>query len=87
MSATNNYIGLGVAYRSSDHKTYASGNLTEAKDHTRPWARMSTRSRSGTTVRWTWQGNDTTLQTHTAGLKNFDVQYRVGSGAWHTRRS
>lgn len=87
MSATYNYIGLGVAYRSSDHKTYASGNLTESKDHTRPWAKMSTKSRTGTTVKWTWTGADTKLQTHTAGLKNFDVQYRVGSGSWKTIRS
>ena len=40
------------------------------------------RPRSGTTVTWTWSGADTALQTHTAGLKNFDVQYRVGSGTW-----
>ena len=27
------------------------------------------------------------LQTHTAGLKNFDVQYRVDSGSWRVIRS
>jgi uncharacterized protein YkwD len=87
MSSHYNYIGLGVAYRSANHSTFASAVLTESRDQTRPWARMSTVSRSGTTVTWSWTGADTTLQTHTAGLKNFDVQYRVGSGTWVTIRS
>jgi hypothetical protein len=48
---------------------------------------MGSSSRSGTTVSWAWSGADTKLQTHTSGLKNFDVQYRVGSGTWTTIRS
>ena len=36
---------------------------------------------------WSGTGADTRLQTHTAGLKNFDVQYRVGSGTWTTIRT
>lgn len=87
MSSSFNYIGIGVAYRSANHSTYASAVLTESKDRTRPWARMSTVSRSGTTVAWTWMGADTRLQTHTAGLRNFDVQYRVDGGSWVTIRS
>lgn len=87
MSSKYNYIGLGVAYRSANGRTYASGNLTESNDQTRPWGRMSQVTRAGTTVSWTWTGADTRLQTHTAGLKNFDVQYRVGSGTWTTIRS
>jgi uncharacterized protein YkwD len=87
MSANLNYIGLGVAYRSSNHATYASAVLTESNDRTAPWSKMSTGSHSGTTVSWTWTGNDVGLQTHTAGLKNFDVQYRVGSGSWQTIKS
>lgn len=86
MSSTFNYIGLGVAL-ASNGRTYAAGELSESKDHTRPWARMSGSSRSGTTVAWSWTGADTRLQTHTAGLKNFDVQYRVDSGTWSTIRS
>lgn len=82
-----NYIGIGVAYRSSNHSTYASAVLTESKDRTKPWGKMSSVSRSGTTVSFSWTGADITLQTHTAGLKNFDVQYRVGSGSWTTIRS
>lgn len=87
MSRTLNYIGIGVAYRSSNHWTYASADLTESKDQSNPWMAMGTASRSGSTVSWTWGGNDTWLQTHTAGLKNFDVEYRVDSGSWSLIRS
>jgi uncharacterized protein YkwD len=87
MSSKFNYVGFGVAYRSSSHKTFAAGELSESKDRTKPWAKMSRASRSGTTVSFSWSGADTALQTHTAGLKNYDVQYRVGSGSWTTIRS
>ena len=86
MSTKFNYIGLGVSL-SSNGRTYAAGELTESKDHTKPWAKLSGSSRSGTTVSWSWTGADIKLQTHTAGLKNFDVQYRVGSGTWTTIKS
>ncbi|HEY4228169.1 MAG TPA: CAP domain-containing protein [Candidatus Limnocylindrales bacterium] len=82
MSSTYNYIGLGVAYRSSNHSTFAAADLTESRDMTRPWAKMGGVSRSGSTVSWTWSGNDSWLQTHESGLKNFDVEYRVDSGSW-----
>ena len=87
MSSTLNYIGIGIAYRSANSSTWAAVFLTESKDVTRPWSRMASSSRSGTTVSWSWTGADTKLQTHTAGLKNFDVQYRVDSGSWSTIRS
>lgn len=87
MSSTSNYIGVGVAYRSSNGRTYSSAVMSESKDRTKPWAKMTGGSVSGTTVSWSWTGADTQLQTHTAGLKNFDVQYRVDSGTWSTIRS
>jgi uncharacterized protein YkwD len=87
MSSKFNYIGIGIFYRSSNKKTWSSVDLSESKDHTKPWARMTGSSRSGTTVSWSWTGGDTKLQTHTAGLKNFDVQYRRDSGSWTTIRS
>jgi uncharacterized protein YkwD len=86
MSSSLNYIGLGVAL-ASNGRTYAAGELTESRDHTKPWAKMTGSSRSGTTVSWSWTGADIRLQTHTSGLKNFDVQYRVGSGTWSTIKS
>ncbi len=87
MSSTFNYIGIGIAYRSSNHSTWDAAVLTESRDRTSPWARMSGGSHSGTTVSWSWTGADTRLQTHTSGLKNFDVQYRVDGGSWSTIRS
>jgi uncharacterized protein YkwD len=87
MSSRYNYFGVGVAYRSSNSRTYAAAELTESKDRSRPWARMTDTSRSGTTVAWRWTGADLWLQTHTAGLRNFDVQYRNDSGSWTTIRS
>ena len=87
MSSRTNYIGLGVAYRSSNRTTYAAGVLTESRDYTGPWARMGSGSRKGTSATWSWNGADTRLQTHTAGFKNFDVQFRVGTGTWTTIRS
>ena len=87
MSSRFNYIGLGVAYGSSGGATYASGVVTESNDLTKPWARLANATRKGTTLTWTWSGADYRLQTHTAGLKSFDVQYRIGTGTWTTIRS
>lgn len=87
MSSKFNYIGVGVAYRSANATSWSSIVLTESADHTAPWASMASPSYSGTTAYWRWSGGDTRLQTHTAGLKNFDVQYRVDSGTWSTIRS
>jgi len=82
MSAKFNYIGVGIAYRSSNNKTWSSAILTESLDHTAPWASVRYGVGTGTTVHWAWTGGDYLLQTHTAGLKNYDVQYRVGVGMW-----
>jgi len=38
-------------------------------------------------VSFTWTGADRLLQTHTAGLKNFDVQLKRDSGSWRTIRT
>jgi uncharacterized protein YkwD len=84
MSTRFNYIGLGLAYRSSNHRTFGSAVMTESVDHTRPVARIKTKSRAGDDVSWTWNGYDPRLQTHTAGLRDYDVQYRIGYGAWQT---
>lgn len=77
-----NYIGVGLAYRSSNHRTYGSAVMAESPDHTRAVARVTGVSRAGDDVHWTWNGYDPRLQTHTAGFRDYDVQYRVGSGTW-----
>lgn len=87
MSTHYNYMGIGVAYRSSTGTTYASITFLEGPDRTAPWAKMVSKSRSGTTIYFSWTGADYLLQTHTSGLKNFDVQYKKGSGTWTTIRS
>jgi uncharacterized protein YkwD len=87
MSRTFNYLGVGVAYRSSNKMTFGSVVLTESVDQTRGWSRMGSGGASGTTVSWSWNGGDIWLQTHTAGLRNFDVQYRVDYGTWSLIRS
>jgi uncharacterized protein YkwD len=81
-----NYIGIGLAYRSSNHRTYASAVFAEEADHTRAIARVGGTGRSGDDVRWTWSGYDPRLQTHTAGLRDYDVQYRTGSSLWRVIR-
>ena len=87
MSRTFNYFGVGVAYRSSNRMTFGSVLLTESVDQTGGWAHMGSGGASGTTVSWSWTGGDIWLQTHTAGLRNFDVEYRIDYGAWSLIRS
>jgi uncharacterized protein YkwD len=84
MSRDYNYAGFGVAYRSANGATFAAGILSESNDRTRPSAKSGSASLSGTTVSWTWSGADPKLQTHTTGVRSFDVQYRVDGGAWKT---
>ena len=86
MSSRYNYFGIGLAYRWSAHATYASIVFTEARDHTPARAAMGSYGRSGTTIWFRWRGYDPLLQTHTAGLRNFDVEYKVDSGAWRVIR-
>ena len=61
--------------------------FSESKDHTAPTARNVSLTRTGTTIRFAWTGADRRLQTHTAGLRSFDVRYRVDSGTWRTIRN
>ena len=84
MSDDFNYVGVGMDYRSSNRKTFGAIVLTESRDHTGARARFSGASRGGDDLRWSWTGADVRLQTHTAGLRDFDVQYRVNSGSWVT---
>ena len=81
MSSRFNYIGIGVA-RGSNGSTYSSLVFLEGPDRTRPIAHIRSKSVSGRTVRWTWSATDIKLQTHTAGIKSYNVQYRVGNGAY-----
>jgi uncharacterized protein YkwD len=86
LSKSFNYIGLGLAHRSSNNRTYGSAVLTESIDHTPASSRITAKGLSATTVAWQWNGYDPRLQTHTAGLRDFDIQYRVDSGTWRWLR-
>jgi uncharacterized protein YkwD len=81
MSSSFNYVGVGVARRSNG-STYAAIVFLEGPDRTRPTARMKTRTRSGTNLRFTWSGSDTRLQTHTAGIRDYNIQLRVDQGTY-----
>jgi uncharacterized protein YkwD len=86
MSSKFNYVGVGLSYRSSNNRTYASLVFTESPDHTRPNAWITGASKSGHDITWSWRGTDIPLQTHTAGFRDFDVQYRVDLGSWRQGR-
>ena len=86
MSSTYNYLGIGFAVRSSGG-TYVSIVFAEAPDVTAPAAWMTRAAVNRTTVSFGWSGRDNLLQTHTAGLRNFDVEYRVDGGPWKTLRT
>lgn len=86
LSSKFNYVGVGLSYRSSNGRTFAALIFSESPDQTSARASMSSVSRSGDDVTWAWSGYDPVLQTHGAGLRDFDVQYRINSGAWTTLR-
>jgi uncharacterized protein YkwD len=86
MSKKFNYVGVGLSYRSSNNRTYAALVFTESPDHTKPIAWITGATKSGKDIVWSWRGRDVPLQTHTAGFRDFDVQYRVDDGSWHLAR-
>jgi uncharacterized protein YkwD len=85
-NSSYNYVGVGVAYRSSNHTTWMSVVFTESKDHSAPYVAMVSIDESHQDVTVRWKGWDTQLQTHTAGFASFDVEYRVDWGSWHYAR-
>lgn len=82
MSSSYNYIGIGLAYRSSNGKTFGSLVFTESPDLTDAIAKVDDVWTSGNSATWSWHGWDPLLQTHTAGMRSYDVQVRVDSGSW-----
>ncbi len=82
-----NYMGAGFA-RAANGSTWSSIVFTESADHTPAVARNGSATLvNGTSIHFTWSGADPLLQTHTAGLRSFDVRYRVDSGPWHLIRN
>jgi uncharacterized protein YkwD len=85
VSSTYNYVGIGAA-RAADGTTWVAAIMTESRDHTAPVAHNRSLTRSGRDLVLTWSGYDRRLQTHTAGLRSFDVQVRRDKGSWRTVR-
>src|SRR5450759_1357287 len=75
MSASYDYVGFGVAWDSASRTTYSSIALLEGPDTTPPVSRVLSKRVSGTTAQFAWTGSDPRLQTHTAGLQGYNVQY------------
>ena len=82
MSSTYNYLGIGLGYRWADGATYSSIVFAEMPDHSPPAGRMTSAGRTGTSVWFHYTGVDTILQTHTAGVRDYDLEYKVDGGAW-----
>jgi len=87
MSASYNYIGIGVSYRVSTHTTYASILFLEGPDRTAPVPRYGSQYVSAGRLHWTWSAADPILQSHTSGFKNYDVEISVNGAAWRKMRS
>lgn len=86
MSPRYNYVGIGLAFRSSTGQTFGSIVFAEGRDVSRPTASVVDVTRTGRTLTWRWTGADAPLQTHTAGLATYRVEARVGSGSWTSVR-
>lgn len=84
MSSRYNYIGVGLGYRSSGHRTFGAIVVTESKDRSGAGAEVLSSDVAGSRLVWRWRGWDPALQTHTAGLRNFTVQQRTDNGPWVT---
>jgi len=85
-SADFNYIAIGMA-RASDGWYYWTAILLKGPDRTAPTARMTGAkvrklSGGGRSVAVTWTGADVKLSVNTAGLRDFRLQRKVGSGDW-----
>ena len=80
MSARYNYLGVGLAARSSSGVTFASVVLTESPDRTGAQAAVAGALVSGNDIRWSWRGSDVPLQTHTVRPARFHAPAQDGSG-------
>ena len=87
MSPSFNYVGFGLGYRTTDRSTYGSVVFSESRDQTPPAVRMTSATRTGSTVQFSWTGVDVRLQTHTSGFRSFDLLYRASGGTWRIIRS
>ena len=86
MSSRYNYVGIGLAFRSSTGQTSGPSSSRRVATSRGRRHRWSTSRGPVATLTWRWTGADAPLQTHTAGLATYRVEARVGSGAWTSVR-
>lgn len=84
MSASFNYLGVGLAYEAGSGLAFASVVLTESPDRTGARASFVGATVTGDDIRWSWHGWDLPLQSHTAGLLDYDIQLRMDRTTWVT---
>jgi uncharacterized protein YkwD len=82
MSSHYNYLGVGLGYRWGNGATYASIVFGELPDETAPTPRLTAAGRTGRDVWFHYTASDTILQSHTAGIRDYDLEYRVDGGSW-----
>jgi uncharacterized protein YkwD len=83
-----NYIAIGMA-RAKDGWYYWTALLLKGPDRTRPVAEMVAARKGSISggkrpVAVSWKGHDVKLSVLTAGLRDFKLQRKVGSGSWVT---
>ena len=86
-STTFNYLGIGVTYRPANRTTYASILFLEGPDRNLPIPSLTSALSYGQTVHWSWTAYDPLLQTHTAGVKDYDIELRLNNGSWSRLRT
>jgi uncharacterized protein YkwD len=90
VSTAMNYVGVGLAWDSSQNRMIWTAVFMKGPDRTGPKVTFSTpRISAGTTasnrrVTLSWNGADVRLQVLTAGFRAFVLQRRVDDGEWRT---
>jgi uncharacterized protein YkwD len=90
MSASYNYIGVGLSLQPATGKKYWTAVFLKGPDRTGAKATTAAPTvASGSTaatkkVTVTWSGSDVPLQVLTSGFHSYQVQRRTDSGAWGT---
>jgi hypothetical protein len=80
ISDESSYAGVGVLVQGG--RTWAILVTAETADRTPPVVGAVAVRREGATTFVTWRAEDPLLQTHTAGVRDAWVEYRVAGGPW-----
>ncbi len=80
VSTESSYAGVGVTIQGG--RTYVVLVTAETADRTPPVVDSVGVARDGTRLVVAWTADDPALQTHTAGVRDAAVQYRVAGGKW-----